>query len=59
MAYETSIEDLILLKSGFKNIISNTLLIVEAKPVKSRKTEDLGDGPLFFYREGGYHFCDL
>ena len=41
MAYRASIKDSIQLKSAFKHIISNSLLIVEAKPVKSRITENL------------------
>ena len=41
MVYGASIKDSILPKSVFKNIISNSLLIVEAKPVKSRITKDI------------------
>ena len=38
MAYAASIKDLIQLKSAFENIISNSLLIIQAKPVKSKIT---------------------
>ena len=41
MAYGASSKDSIKLKSQVKNIISNSLLIVEAKPVKSRKTKNV------------------
>ena len=41
MAYGTFIKDSIELKSAFENIISNSLLIVKAKPVKSRKSKNV------------------
>ena len=41
MANWASINNSIFVKSAFKNIISNSVLIVEAKPVKSRITENV------------------
>ena len=41
MAIGASIKDSIELKSAFKNLISNCPLIVEAKLVKSRITENI------------------
>ena len=43
MANWASIKDSIQLKSASKNIISNSVLIVNAKPVKSRKTKNITD----------------
>ena len=39
--YGASIKDSIKLKSAFQNIISSSLLIVEAKQVKSRITKNI------------------
>ena len=41
MAYGASIKDSIQPKSAFKNIISNSVLVVEAKQVKFRITENI------------------
>ena len=41
VTYGASIKDSNQVKSAFKNIVSNSLLLVEAKPVKSRITKNI------------------